>query len=483
MFLKRIIDKYKNLSLPVKAAFWYTICNFFNKGIALLTTPIFTRILTEEQYGTFAIFQSWFNILVIFTSLNIFMGGYTKGLLLYKDDADGFTSSQLSLTSIITLIFFSIYLLNVNFWTKIFELSPVLMFAMFVELLTIPALDFWMSRHRFDYKYHKVVIITMLMNVLSIVISVVAIVNTEYKLEARVFGDVFTKFMFSLPLFIFIFIKGKKFFCKEYWKYALKFNLPLIPHYLANYILGQSDRLMIGKMVGKEQAAYYSVAYTISTVVNLFIIAVNNALTPYIYKTIANKNAEKIKKTITPIVLVVAFLAIVIMAFAPEVILVFAGKQYVDAIYVIPPVAASTYFYFAYLLFSTIEYYYEKTGFIAIATTICALLNIVLNYFGIRVFGYYAAGYTTLICYILLTIFHYIFYKQIVKKELPNLKSVFDEKLIFLIGVIVVILMLLMAMTYKWLIIRYIFVCIIIIYAIIKRKYLMSIINVFKNKK
>ena len=483
MIIKKIKNKYKNLSLPVKAALWYTICNFMNKGIALLTTPIFTRILTEEQYGTFAIFQSWFNILIIFTSLNIFMGGYTKGLLLYKDDLDGFTSSQLSLTSFITLIFFGIYLFNIDFWSKIFELSPILMFAMFIELLTIPALDFWMSRHRFDYKYHKVVIVSMLMNVLSIVISIVAIVNTNYKLEARVFGDVFTKFMFSLPLFIFIFIKGKKLFSKKYWKYALKFNLPLIPHYLANYVLGQSDRLMIGKMVGKVQAAYYSVAYTISTVVNLFITAVNNALTPYIYKTIADNHAEKIKKTINPIVLFVALLTVVIMVFAPEVIYLFAGEKYTDAIYIVPPVAASTYFYFSYLLFSTIEYYYQKTGLIAVATTISALLNIVLNYFGIKMFGYYAAGYTTLICYILLTIFHYIFYKRIIKKELPNLKSVYDEKLIMIVGITVVGIMLIMALTYKFIIIRYSIVIIVTIFAIAKRKYLMNTINVFKNKK
>ena len=56
MIHNKIIDKYENISVPIKAAFWYTICNFINKGISLLATPIFTRIMTEEQYGTFSIF-------------------------------------------------------------------------------------------------------------------------------------------------------------------------------------------------------------------------------------------------------------------------------------------------------------------------------------------------------------------------------------------------------------------------------------------
>ena len=68
------------------------------------------------------------------------------------------------------------------------------------------------------------------------------------------------------------------------------FNLPLIPHYLSNYILNQSDRLMIGKMVGNTQAAYYSVAYTISTMMILIMNAINNSLTPYIYQSLENNN-------------------------------------------------------------------------------------------------------------------------------------------------------------------------------------------------
>ena len=480
MIIKKCINKYSNLSKPVKAAFWYTICNFINKGIALLATPIFTRILTEEQYGTFSIFQSWFNILIIFTSLNIFLSGYIKGLLLYKDDKDGFTSSQLSLTTLITLIFFGVYLINVDFWTKVFDLSPILIVAMFLELLVMPAFEFWTAKERFDYSYKKVVLVSIGMNVLCLGLSVLAILNTNYKVEARVFSDVFGKTLFAGTLFVLIIFKGKKIYNKEYWKYALKFNIPLIPHYLSNYVLNQSDRLMIGKMVGKVQAAYYSVSNTISNVLMLLVVAINSALTPYIYKTIDDNHPEKIKNKISPIIILIALLSIVIMAFAPEVILVFAGKEYMDAIYVIPPITASVYFIFIYSIFSNIEYYYEKTGFIAIATTISAVLNLVLNYFGIKLFGYYAAGYTTLICYICLAICHYIFYKKVIKEKMPHLKNVYDVKLIFIIGILVLIMMLVMTLIYKFFIIRYAIILFIFIFAFIKRNYIINIIKTLK---
>ncbi len=467
--MHKLINKYKEMSTPMKAALWYIICNFINKGISLLSTPIFTRIMTEEQYGTFSIFQSWFNILIIFTSLNIYLSSYTKGLIVYEKEQKKFTSSMLSLTTFITLIFFVVYIFNIDFWTKIFELSPDLMFAMFLELLFMPALEFWMAKERFDYNYRKVIAVSICMNIMCLGLSIVAVVNTQNKIEARVFSDVFSKILFASVFFVIILLQGKKIFDKNYWKYALKFNIPLLPHYLSNYILNQSDRIMIGKMVGKVQAAYYSVAYTISTVMFLLVTAINNALTPYIYKTIKANEVEKIKSKINPIVILMSFLSIFIMALAPEIIRIFAGESYLDAIYVIPPIAASVYFVFIYSMFSTIEYYYQKTGLISIATSISAILNLLLNYFGIKIWGYYAAGYTTLICYLCLTGFHYIFYKKIIKKELPKIKEIYDMRVMFLAGIFILVVMIIMVLLYKNIFIRYTVVLAILVYAIIKR--------------
>lgn len=430
------------------------VCNVMNKGIALLTTPIFTRIMTEEQYGTFSVFQSWFSILIIFTSLNIFLGGYQKGLILYKNDIRRFTSSQLGLTTTITVFAFVLYILNIPFWTKVFDLEPVLMYAMFIELLLMPALELWSAQQRFDYKYKKFVALTLVMSVLSILVAVVMVVTANHKVEARVFSDVGIKAIFSGVIFVFVFITGKCFYIKEYWKYSIAFNLPLIPHYLSNYILNQSDRVMIGRMVGNSQAAHYSVAYTISTVMLLITNAINSSLTPYIYKAIVSDEKRKIKKATCPLVILVAGLCVVIMAFAPEVIQVFAGRKYMDAIYVIPPVAASVFFIFLYSLFSTIEYYYQKTGFIAIATCVCAILNLILNYFGIKMYGYYAAGYTTLICYVGLALLHYIFYKKVLK-EVGYEENMYDVKLIVFSSFIVISIMIIMVLTYGQVWIRY----------------------------
>lgn len=471
MDIKYLKKMYHSLSEQVKASIWYTICNVLNKGIALLSTPIFTRILTEEQYGIFSVFQSWYSIIFIFTSLNVFLGSYTKGLLLYKDRREEFTSSLLCLTTVITCCFGMIFLINIDFWSSVFELPSILLFAMFIELIFMPALEFWSAKERFDFKYINYVIVSVAMTSLSFTTSVIAVVLLKHKVEARIYSDVFSKVIFSIIIYIMIFLKGKKLFVREYWIYAIKFNIPLIPHYLSNYILSQSDRIMISKMVGNIQAAYYSLAYSIATMMNLIIIAINNSLTPYIYHSIDEGEEKSIDKVTTPVLLMVGSITVLTMIFAPEIIRIFAGKKYMEAIYVIPPIAASVFFIFVYSMFSTIEYYYQRTGLIAIATCISAGINLVLNFLFIKSIGYYAAGYTTLICYIFLSLMHYLFYKKTIEKELPRANGVYDTKMIMVVSIVVLAMMTFMIVIYQLTIMRYMIALIFVLIAYKKRNF------------
>ena len=58
-------DKYTNLSLQKKAVLWFTFATILQNGILFLVTPIYTRILTDNEYGVFSIYQSWQQIISI----------------------------------------------------------------------------------------------------------------------------------------------------------------------------------------------------------------------------------------------------------------------------------------------------------------------------------------------------------------------------------------------------------------------------------
>lgn len=474
------LKQYHSLPEPVKASLWYTVSNVLQKGIALLATPIFTRIMTKDQFGVYSVFMSWYNILAIFTTLNLFQNVYDKGLLLYEKKERAFTSSMVGLCATLCTGVLAIYLLFQDFWTEVLELSPTLMCAMFIMLYTNPASDFWAARERFHYRYKRYVVYALSTTVLSLGLGVVGVLSTQYKAEARVFTDVGAKSLVALGLMGMLLTQGKTFFHKEYWKYGLTFNLPLIPHYLSTFVLNQSDRIMIGDMVGMDAAAVYSVAYTISTVMLLVTNAINNALVPYIYKSINGGTPEKIQGATRLLFLLVAALSILTMCFAPEIIYLFAGEGYAEAIWVIPPIAASVFFIFCYSMFSTIEYYYQKTGMIALASCGCAAANILLNYIFIKLFGYYAAGYTTLVCYMLLTAMHYLFYRRTLKQQLPAHKQLYHIPTVLLSGALVLAAMLVMVLTYRLVWVRYGLLVVITAVMFWKRRSLVALLKTIR---
>ena len=479
MKLKAFLQKYKGMPLPVKASLWYTVCNVLLKGISLLSMPIFTRIMTPEQFGAYSVFQSWYSIFCIFGTLNLFHGIYPKGLLLYADRKERFTSSLLGLSVTCTALLAGVYLVAPTFWSDILGVSPFLMLFLFLEILTLPAVEFWAARERFDYRYKRYVFVSLLTVVLSLGIGVAAVSLADAKLEARVVSDVTVKSLFGAIFFIWIFFKGRCFFDKALWKHALAFNLPLIPHFLSTYVLNQSDRIMIERMVGEAQAGFYSVAYNISTMMTLITTAINNALMPFTYRALKAKDRLSVRNATKLLFLLMGALCALTMAFAPEIITLFASAEYRDAIYVVPPVAASIYFIFVYAMFSTVEYYYQKTGFIAVASCVAALLNLLLNVVFIPEFGYHAAGYTTLASYICLALLHYVFYRRILKKEYGS-SWLYDMKMILGVAAALLGLMVVMALTYRWILVRYTVVALLAILAVIKRR---ALIDSLKNLK
>lgn len=480
--IKNLADVYCRLSAPVKASIWFTICSILQKGIALLSTPIFTRLLTTEQYGVYSVYQSWYSIISIFATLNLSAGVYFNGMTKYPKDRDCLTSSFQGLSTSITLVLFFVYTFAMDFWNELFGMSSLFMIAMFIELLFVPAYAFWAVKQRYDYKYVTIIILTLLVALGSPIVGMIAVISTSFKAEARVLSYVLIQVIQGIFFYIYNMIKGKTFFHKEYWKFALVFNLPLIPHYLSMTILNQADRIMISKMAGMGDAAIYSVAYQISMMMTIITNAINNSFVPYTYKELKSKNFEGIKENSNFLLILIGAVCIIAMAFGPEIIRIFAAPEYYDAIWVIPPVAASVYFIFLYSLFANIEFYFEQTKFIMIASCGGSVANIILNAIFIPIYGYYAAGYTTLVCYILFSFAHYYFHKKILRQQ-GQIEDIYNRQFIFGFSVILLGSMIVMSLLYRYMIIRYSIVTFLLIIVLINSKRVLKIFSELKRNK
>ncbi len=460
---------YENLPINVKASFWFLISNFFQRGISFITTPVFTRLMSPTEYGNFSVFYSWYGIITIFVTLNLFFGVYVRGLVSYEEDKDIFTSSLQGLMLTLTLVWLGIYFLFADFFNHIFSISMPHMLAMFIIIWTNGAYSFWAAEQRNKLKYRSLVVLSMLTSVMIPVVQIILIVVLPDKVSARIWGMVIVQVICFSFLFVKHMKRGKVFFSARYWKYALSFNIPLLPHYLSQIILSSADRLMIKELVSADKAGIYSLSYSVSQIMTVFNSALMQTIEPWLYKKIKYEQTDEIHRVAYPSFILVAAVNIVLIAFAPEVIALFAPEEYYEAVWIVPPVAMGVFFMFIYSFFAVFQFYYEKTQYITAATLVGAALNILLNYIFIKRVGYIAAGYTTLLCYLLYSVFHYVFMKRLIRKNLGEIQVYNTRKLVAIIAVFLGMGFLLLLM-YNMKYLRYGFVLILLIIAIVKRR-------------
>lgn len=451
------------LSIEVKATMAFTICNFFEKGMFLITTPIFTRILNEKIFGEISVFNSWRNILEIIITFSLFGGVINNAMLEFKEEKNKFISSIFVLITISALIFWILYKVIIRYNMISFKYSEELVDFMFLRIAFGSNLTIWSLKEKFEYKYKKIVLLTVIISILSPLFSYFLIKYGYLESSrAKIYGDNLILIIINFVIFIYFLFKEKETFNKKYWGYALKFNLPLIPHYLSYIVLSQVDRIMIANFIGVEEAGIYSIGYTAGAIVSILIAAINASFVPYTYKKMEEKKYIVIGSKAYKIVKILGVGTIIFILLGPEYIKLLAPASYYSAVSIVPSIIIGTYYIFIYTLFANIEFYHKKTSYIMYASVASAILNIILNYIFIPKLGYTAAGYTTMISYFFMIIVHCYCMKKIEKNIIYNLNKLF--KVIF----IITILGLSCVLIYPYLYVRIILILILIFGGIIK---------------
>ena len=469
--MKKIITKYKKLHIAVKASLWFTVASLFQKGLAFLATPIYTRILTTESYGFYSVYNSWLSVLTIFATLSLSAGVLNNALLNKKKF--GLNENQVLFNFQLVEIFTIPLVMACFFLAKYLIPSTISLtyndlFFITISIFFSSGLSLWTIKERYNFKYINTTIMTIVLSLLTVVFNISFVYILNDPSYALIYGSTLAIVIVNLGIIIKNIYNGKSGFSFKLCKYAIFFNLPLIPHYLASAVLTSADKIMIENMQSATEAALYSVAYSLGNILTVFINAVNASLAPYTYQNLQKGETGEIKKFTNSVYIMLIAIAGVIIMMGPELIYILGGTAYSEAKWVIPPVAGAIVFSFMYPMFANIEFYYEKRVMTMIASVIAAILNIILNFLLIPKFGYVAAAFTTLICYMILSVFHYIMYRIICVQQ--NLGSVYDERFILLISIFTLFLLLISYLLYEYDILRYSCLIIMIILLVYYRK-------------
>lgn len=453
MFVKKLSNKFRNTPDSVKAAVAFAFSSFILRSIAFITTPIFTRIMSVEQYGIVSVYNSWYTIIEVFSLLGLNSAGvFNVGLNDYSNSRSKYIYNILVLCNFSTIVVFLLLFLLKYYLKGNFNLQIDLLVLMFFQFLICPAQTFWITRERYEYRYKLPTFVTLLSGVLSQVISVICVMKLSVMTQASVklWSSGLVSICMCIPIYIYILHKGELSLDFNIWKQTLVFAVPLIPHYLAQHVMSSADRIMIAQMHSEAHAGIYSVASAISMITSFIWAAVNSSLTPFVHGKLNESKYNDINKTIELIIMLYSLLCFVVALIAPEILAILAPKEYGSAVYALPPIAAVSFLLALYNIYSIIEFYYKKASNIAFATVLSCLVNILLNYFLIPRFGFVAAAYTTLVANLVLVTMHYIGYRKSAKDK------IYRDKVLFAIAAMTILFCLLCNFVYSTFILRYV---------------------------
>ena len=312
------------------AGFFFIVAQLLARGFNFIVTPIYSRLLSEAQYGIVTTYESW--LLIAYTVMSLCLWrSVDVAKHDFPDDYNGYVSSVHTLSYISIAIFFGICMIFKKQVMAFCDMDDLMFYMLFLYVFTYTSMLYVQRRDKQVMRYKFSTAATILTIIPGTVLSIILIYNGriqglyEELVHRRIVGYYLPQIIGGGLIAILIWWQGKKFFNKKYWKYGLAFSLPLIPEALSVQIMNQSDRILIKKIVGDTAAGRFSLGMTISYVIWILEDSVWNAWIPWLYEKIAREETEDVIKPWTTVMHMFGLLSWLLVVLAPEEIFILGG--------------------------------------------------------------------------------------------------------------------------------------------------------------
>ena len=399
--------KTHKLRLPVRSSLSFLALMSLGRASTFLVTPIFTRLLTPDEYALTPLYYTWLSVFTTLATLDLTGSILLSGLARHKDEGDRFLASATSLTLTTASVTFLLVLLFYRQITALTGLSSSLLLLMFVQIFSGIVLASVECRAKFFYEPRRA-LPTLLANAVFVPLFAVFLIRSDLlRAESRIVSTVLIGALVALPSLVLLYRKGKVFFDKRIWKGQLLRALPLFPHYLALMSLSELGRVFVSKLDTPSALAKLGVASTLSHAIPLFSAAINSAFYPWLLRRVRSGEKQKLRDMTTIVVKTIVFATLCLLFLTPELYSLLAPKEgYGDGLYATAPLIIASLFAFLYTIVAGVNLECAKPSRIALCTLLCALASIVFTIPAVHRFGFLGASVTTALSYILLTLAH-----------------------------------------------------------------------------
>lgn len=409
------MDKYRRL---VSNTLIFGIGTFSSKVLVFLLMPLYTRILTNADFGIADLIIQTANLIIPIASIGIANAVIRFGLDKSAKKSDVFS------TGLITIIAgFLIFLLVWPLLQQVKFISDyTVLIYVFVFMSSLRSLCSQFVRANQQVKLYA--LDGLLSTIMVIVFNILFLVIFRMGIVGYVLAIVISDFLSSVFLFIsarlFNYVKFQG-IDKKVATSMIKYSVPLIPTVVLWWITNVSSRYIVGYMVGSDSNGLYAVSYKIPTIIilvsSIFIEAWQMSA------VIEEENREAFFTKVFEAYQAIVFLAASgLIAFSKIITVILVSKSFYPSWQYIPFLVMSTTFS-CFVTFLGSVYMVEKKSVVSLVTALVgAIINVILNLLLIPIVGVNGAAFAMFASYFIVFVLRAKSTQKFIKIRFNSLK-------------------------------------------------------------
>lgn len=417
------MDKYKRL---LSNTVIIAIGTFSSKVLVFLLMPLYTRVLTNAEYGDSDLILQTGNLLLPLVTMGMIEGVVRFGLDRRVRKTDVFSTGVGC-----TLIGFLVLLVFEPLITRIDFISPyTLLIYVFVLCSSLRTLSAQFVRATGNVRLYAVN--GILSTAFTIGFNVLFLVGLKmgvrgYLLAIICADALSTIFLFwRAKLYRYVRFRGLRLYTTGS---MLRYSIPMIPTTLLWWITNVSDRYIVTYMSGSDANGLYAVAYKIPSII---VLVCTIFLDAWQISAVTEEQARarfftKVFRSYTALVFLVSS---VVILFCKIIIRILVSPEFYEAWKYVPFLILATVFNCLVSFLGSV-YMVEKKSVRSLMTAAAgAALNIGLNFLLIPKYGPNGAGFATFLSYFLVYLLRARDATKFVKIRWSHLKMMVNSALI-----------------------------------------------------
>lgn len=225
-------------------------------------------------------------------------------------------------------------------------------------------------------------------------------------------------------------VKGR--FDASLTKRMLKYSIPLIFNNISWWVINSSDKVMIEAMLNTQELGLYTVASKIPSLINVIISVFTQAWGLSSIREVEEQTDTGFMSSVFEIYSFITFgAAVILISIMKPFMAIYVGPNFRPAWVFTPLLLAGAVFYALASYYASLYSALKRTLNSMWTTVVCAVLNVFINYIGIKLVGTWGAIIGTVCSFVVITLLRAIDVQRYLKLEINWMRIGINSLILF----------------------------------------------------